>query len=109
LTNLEANMNGQIVTSHLGPVNPWHAVYRIAGAEGSRPQRQLVPAYSCLVETATDGSTPSAVVTTRYGGGEAIVQRQEASKMDMRTALGRCSSLDKIEESKKSQAKKQER
>jgi hypothetical protein len=103
LANLAANGNGQIVTSHLGPVNPWQAIYRIAAAEGSRPQRQLVPAYSCLVETTADGNTPKAVVTTRYEGAQPIVQRLEAVKMDMRTALGRCSSL---KESQNSQEKK---
>jgi hypothetical protein len=103
LANLAANGNGQIVTSHLGPVSPWQAIYRIAAAEGSRPQRQLVPAYSCLVETTADGNTPKAVVTTRYEGAQPIVQRQEAVKMDMRTALRRCGSL---EESQSSQGKK---
>jgi hypothetical protein len=103
LANLAANGNGQIVTSHLGSVNPWQAIYRIAAAEGSRPQRQLVPAYSCLVETTADGNTPKAVVTTRYEGAQPIVQRLEAVKMDMRTALGRCSSL---KESQSSQDKK---
>jgi hypothetical protein len=105
LANLAANVNGQIVTSHLGPVNPWHAVYRIDGAEGSRPERQLVPAYSCLVETAADGSAPKAVVTTRYEGGQAIVQRQEAVKIDLRSALGMCSSLGRLRESQKSPKK----
>jgi hypothetical protein len=102
LVNLTANRNGQIVTSHFGPVNPWQAFYRIAAAEGSRPQRQLVPTYSCLVETRADGNTPTAVVTTRYEGAQPIVQRQEAVKMDMRTAFARCSSL---EESKNSEGK----
>jgi len=106
LANLAASGNGQIVASHLGPVNPWQAVYRIASAEGSRPQRQLVPAYSCLVETTADGSTPKVVLTTRYESGQAIVQRQEAMKMDMRSALGMCSSFGKLRESQKSQARK---
>lgn len=106
LANLATNVNGHIVTSHLGPVNPWHAVYRIAGADGSRPQRQLVPAYSCLVETTADGSAPKAVVTTRYEGGQATVQRKEAVKMNMRSALATCSSLGKLLESPKSQPKK---
>ena len=82
LANLTSNVGREVVTSHLGPVNPWHAVYGIVGAEGSRPQRQLVPAYSCLVETTADGGTPKAVVTTGYEGGQAIVQRVEAKKMD---------------------------
>jgi hypothetical protein len=106
LANLAANVNGQIVTSHLGPVNPWQAVYRIAREEESRPQRQLVPAYSCLVETTADGSTPKAVVTTRYEGGQAIVQRQETVKMDIGSALSLCSSSGKLRENQKSQAKK---
>ena len=105
LVNLAADVDGQIVTSHLGAVNPWYAVYRITGAEGSRPQRQLVPVYSCLVETKADGSAPKAVVTTRYQRGEAIIQRQEAAKMDMRSALGRCSLLEKLRPEQKSQRK----
>ena len=95
LANLTANVNGEIVSSHVGPVNPWHAVYRISSVEGSRPQRQLIPAYSCLVVTTTDGSTPQAVVTTRFEGGQAIVQRLEAERMDIRSALGSCGSLGK--------------
>lgn len=93
LTNLSANADGEIATSHLGPVNPWRAIYRIAGAEGSRPQRQLIPVNSCLVETTADGSTPTAVVTTRYEGARAVVQRVEAKRMDMRSALVMCGSL----------------
>lgn len=106
LANLTANADGQIVTSYLGPANPWHAIYRIAGAEGSRPQRQLVPLCSCLVETTADGSTPEAVVTTRFEGRQAIVQRQEAAKVDMRSAPSICSPLGKLPEGQKSQLKK---
>jgi hypothetical protein len=85
-------------------VNPWHAVYRIASAEGSRPQRQLVPAYSCLVETTADGSAPKAVVTTRYEGEREMVRRQEAVKTDMKSALSMCDSMGKKQESQKSQS-----
>jgi len=74
-------------------------VYRIVGAKGSRPERQLVPVFSCLLETTPGGEKPTAVVMTRYEGGQAVVQRQEAAKMDMKAALGMCSSA-------KSQAKK---
>jgi hypothetical protein len=96
LANLATNGNGQIVTSHLGPTNPWLAVYRIASAIGSRPERQLVPAYSCLVETASAGSTPKSVVATRYEGGQAIVRRREVAKMDASSALGLCSTVGKL-------------
>ena len=106
LANLSVNADGQIVTSHLGPANPWHSRYRIAGAEGSRPQRQLVAAYSCLVETKADGSESKAVVLTRYEGGQAIVERQKVAKMYMRSALDMCRSLVKLRESQKSLVKK---
>jgi hypothetical protein len=95
LANLATIGNGKIVTSYLGPTNPWQVVYGIAGAQGSRPERQLIPAYSCLVETKSDGITPKAIVRTRYEGGQAIVQQQEAVTMDMRLALGSCDSLKK--------------
>ncbi len=106
LANLTADENGEIVTSHLGPVDPWRAVYRIADAEGSRPQRQLVPVSSCLVETTADGSMPKAIMTTRYEGGQAVVQRLETKKTDMRSALDTCGPLEKLAESHKSQTKK---
>ncbi len=106
LANIAAIGNGKIVTSHIGPTNPWLAVYSIVGAQGSRPQRQLVPAYSCLVETKTDGTTPKAVVTTRYEGGQAIVERQEVVKTEMKSAPGTCSSSGKLQESQKSLANK---
>jgi hypothetical protein len=106
LANLAPSGNKRIITGHLGPSDPWLAVYRIASADGSRPERQLVPVYSCLVETAADGITPKSVVTTRYQGGQAIVRRQEAVKMDTSSALGICSSLGKLRESQKSLTKK---
>ena len=106
LANLEARGGGEIVASHPGPVNPWLAVYRIANANESGPPRQLVPAYSCLVETTADGSAPKAVVTTRYEGGRAIVQRHEEVQRDMRSALERCSSKGRSRESQKSETKK---
>jgi hypothetical protein len=64
-------------------------VYRIMEVERSRPKRQLVPVYSCLVET-NPGTDKPAVVVARYESGQAVVQRQEAGKIDIRAALGRC-------------------
>lgn len=92
LTNLEPLAGGQISTSHMGPENMWRAVYRITGAQGSRPERQLVPVYSCLVETKPGEEKPRAVVMTRYHGGQAVVYRQDAVKMGMNEALVKCSS-----------------
>jgi hypothetical protein len=77
-------MNGQ---------NMCRAVYRITGAEGSRPERQLIPAYFCLVETTPGGEKPTAVVTAQYQSGQTVVQGHPAGKLDIRAALGRCSSL----------------
>ena len=99
LTNLSSLEGGLVSSSQMGPTYPWQAVYRIVGAKGSRPERQLVPVFSCLLETTPGGEKPTAVVMTRYEGGQAVVQRQEAVKMDMKAALGMCSSA-------KSQAKK---
>jgi hypothetical protein len=70
LSNLAVLGNRKIVTSYLEPTDPWQAVYGIAGAQGSRPERQLIPAFSCLVETKSDGITPKAIVTTRYGSSQ---------------------------------------
>jgi hypothetical protein len=106
LANLSPGGSGLIFSSHLAPTDPWWAVYRIAGASGSRPERQLVPAYSCLVETADDGSSPKTVVKTRYEGGQAIVRRREAAHMDLASAFAMCSSFGKSPGSQKSQAKK---
>jgi hypothetical protein len=47
------------------------------------------------VETKSDGITPNAIITTRYEGGQAIVQRQKAVTMDMSSALGSCGALKK--------------
>jgi hypothetical protein len=90
LTNLSSHDGGLVSSSHIGPTNPWQAVYRIAGATGSRPERQLVPVFSCLLETTPDGEKPTAVIMTRYGGGQAVVQRKEGVNVDMKTALGMC-------------------
>jgi len=106
LTNLDALGNGEISSSHIGPTDVWRAVYRIVGAEGSRPTRQLVPVCSCLAESTAGGEKPSVVVTTRYQGGQAVVQRQDATKMDMRSALSACSSLARQKEKPKSHARK---
>jgi hypothetical protein len=103
LENLAAIGNRKIVTSYLGPTNPWQAVYGIVGAQGSRPERQLIPAFSCLVETKSDGITPKAIVTTQYKGVQTIVQRQKTGTMDMRSAFGTCGSSGKLQESEKSQ------
>jgi hypothetical protein len=99
LTNLRSLEGGLVSSSQMGPTDAWQAVYRIVGAKGSRPERQLVPVFSCLLETTPRGEKPTAVVMTRYERGQAVVQRQEAVKMDMKAALGMCSSAE-------SQAKK---
>lgn len=94
LTNLSSLEGGLVSSSQMGPTDPWQAGYRIVGAKGSRPERQLVSVFSCLLETTPGGEKPTAVVTTRYEGGQAVVQRQEAVKMDMKAALGMCSSAE---------------
>ena len=91
MTNLEPLAGGQIPTSHMGPENMWRAVYRITEVEGSRPERQLVSVYSCLVETKPGGEKLASVVTVRYESGRAVVKRHEAGKMDIRAALSKCS------------------
>jgi len=92
LTNLSSHEGGLVSSSQIGATNTWQAMYRIAGATGSRPERQLVPVFSCFLETTPDGEKPMAVVMTRYEGGQAVVQRQEAVNVDMKAALGMCSS-----------------
>jgi len=92
LTNLTSSDGGEVFSSQMGPTNPWQAVYRIVGAKDSRPERQLVLLFSCLLETTLSGDKPRAVVMTRYSGGQAMVQRQDASKMSLREALNNCSS-----------------
>ena len=106
LANLSPSANGEILTSHLGPTNPSWVVYHIATPNESRPERQLVPAYSCLVETADDGSTPKAVVETRYEGRKAIVRRREVTSRELQSAFAMCSSSGKFPETQESQAKK---
>jgi len=49
MANLEPLAGGQISTSQIGPDNMWRAVYRIIEVQKSRPERQLIPVYSCLV------------------------------------------------------------
>jgi hypothetical protein len=90
LTNLKPLADGQISSSHMGLASNWLAVYRVASAEGSRPQRQLIPMYSCLVESTPNGEKPTAIVTTRYEGGQAVVRRQKAVRMELSAALGEC-------------------
>lgn len=90
LTNLEVVKDGQISSSGIGPANPWFALYRIAGAKGSRPERQLVPIYSCLVESMPDVDRPYAIVATRFENGKAFPERQEAASLDMKAALDKC-------------------
>jgi hypothetical protein len=90
MTNLEPLSGGQILTSHMGPENMWRAAYKITGVVGSRPERQLVPVYSCLVETKPGGEKLASVVTVRYESGRAVVKRHQAGKMDIRAALSRC-------------------
>src|SRR5262249_36879897 len=91
LTNLKPLADGQISSSHMGLASNWLAVYRIAGADESRPQQQLIPISSCLVESSPGGEKPTAIVTTRYEGGQAVVRRQEAARTDMTAALDKCS------------------
>jgi hypothetical protein len=96
LINL-TSLGGRLVTSsQMGPTNPWQAVYRIAGARGSRPERQLVPALSCMFETTPGGDKLTALVTTHYDGGQAVVQRQDAGKMSMKEALAKCTPENSI-------------
>jgi len=94
LTNLTSNDGALVSSSHMGPTSPWQAVYQIMGAEGSRPERQLVPLFSCLLETTPGGDKPSAVVTTRYSGGHAVVQRRDAIKMSTKEAFSKCTSVE---------------
>lgn len=102
LTSPKPLTGGHISSSHMGPANTWQAVYRVTGAEGSRPERQLVPVYSCLVETTPGGEKPTAVVMTRYR--QAVVQRLETANLDMRAAQDSCGSSGKTADSRKSQA-----
>jgi hypothetical protein len=92
LTNLSSHEGDLVSSSHMGPTNPWEATYRIVGALGSWPERQLVPVFSCLVETTPNGATPTAVVMTRYEGGHAVVQRKEAANVDTKAAFVICRS-----------------
>lgn len=94
LTNLTSKDGALVSSSHMGPTNPWQAVYQIMGARGSRPERQLVPLFSCLLETKSNGDKPSAIVTTRYKGRHAVVQRQDANGMSMKEALSKCPSAE---------------
>jgi len=94
LTNLTSSDGALVSSSGIGPTNPWQAVYQITGAKGSRPERQLVPLFSCLLETTPSGDKPSAVVTTRYNNGRAVVARQDATRMSMKEALSKCPSAD---------------
>jgi len=93
-TNLNSLGRGLVSSSQMGPANVWQAVYRITAAQGSRPERQLLPLSSCLLETTPGGEKPTAVVMTRYESGQAVVQRQDAAKMDMKTAFSKCSSAE---------------
>ena len=94
LTNLASGDGAMVSSSHMGPASPWQAVYQIVGTKGSRPERQLVPLFSCLVETTPGGDKPSAVVTTRYSGGHAVVQRRDATRMNTKEAFSKCSSAE---------------
>ena len=90
LTNLTSIGDGMVASSEMGPTNPWQAVYRIAGARDSRPKRQLIPALSCSYEMIPGGDKLAALITTRYEGGQAVVQRKDAGKMSMKEALAEC-------------------
>jgi len=94
LTNLEPLRDGLVSSSRMGPANPWRARYRVTGAPGSRPERQLLPISSCLVETMPGGEKPTALVLTRFENGRAVVQQQDAGKMEMKAALAQCDSAD---------------
>ena len=92
LTNLKPLGDGQISGSHMGPANSWIAVYRVVGSDGSWPVRQLVPMRSCLlVESTPDGEKPTAIVITQVEGEQTVVHRQDAAKMDAKSALDQCS------------------
>lgn len=91
LTNLTSSGGGLVSSSQIGPTDPWQAVYRIAGGKGSRPERQLVPVVSCLLETTPAGDRPIALVMTQFDSGQAVVRRQDTGKMDMKEALVKCS------------------
>lgn len=91
LTNLKPLGDSQISGSHIGPANSWIAVYRVVGSDGSWPVRQLVPVRSCLVESTLDGEKPTALVTTQLEGEQTVVHRQHAAKMDVKSALDKCS------------------
>lgn len=94
LTNLGVESEHRISASSIGPANPWSAVYGISNSEGG-PPRQLVPFYSCLVETNVGGSKPVAFVITHYDHGEAAVQRRDAGQMDTGTAMDKCTAMGK--------------
>jgi hypothetical protein len=94
LTNLTSKDGALVSSSHTGPTSPWQTVYQIMGAKGSRPERQLVPLVSCLLETTPSGDKPTAVVTTRYNGGHADVQRKDATRMSIQEALSKCPSAE---------------
>lgn len=94
LTNLASSDGAMVSSSHMGPSSPWQAVYQIVGTKRSRPERQLVPLFSCLLETTSSGDKASVVVTTRYSDGHAVVQRQDASKMSTKEALSKCRSAE---------------
>lgn len=91
LENLKPLVDGQMSSSHMGVASNWLAVYRVAGAEESRPQRQLIPMYSCLVESAPSEEKPIAIVTTRYESGQAVVRRQKVVGMQQGEAFDKCS------------------
>ena len=95
LTNLTSLKDGLLSSSHLGPANPWQAVYRIAGSKRSGPEQQLVPVFSCLLETTLNGDMLTAVVTTRYDAGRpAMVRRQNTVNVKMKEAMDRCASAE---------------
>ena len=96
LENLKPLVDGQISSSHMALADSWQAIYRVAGAEGSRPQRQLIPMHSCLVESTPGSEKPIAIVTTRYESGQAVVRRQKAEGMELRAALDKCNLSDQV-------------
>ena len=98
LSNLTTGVAGWIVSYSIGPTNPWQAGYRVAGSGQGRPQHQLLPVYSCMMETAPDGNSTRAIVMTRYQSGQATVERRDVEKMEMSAAAKECG----VEEAEKS-------
>ena len=90
LLNLSKAGDGMVSSSSMGPTNPWVATFHILGANGSRPTRQLLPARSCLVETAADGNKAVAIISTRYDGSQPTTEQTSVDRMDATEAIRHC-------------------